>query len=189
MHLLFFILELRIKNGVMILKPQDILFLLKLISYGKKAWSFNKIAVELGMSSSEVHAAAKRTLAARLSIKHEDKIRPQIRNLEEFLMHGIQYVFVPERGQLSRGMPTSYACSPLNASIVESNEPPPVWPDPQGNIRGESFSPLYQSASVAARNDAELYELLALVDAIRGGRIREREIAKKELKKRLELYE
>lgn len=56
MYLLFFILELRIKNGVMILKLQDILFLLKLISYGKKAWSFNKIAVALGMSPSEVHA-------------------------------------------------------------------------------------------------------------------------------------
>ena len=141
------------------------------------------------MSSSEVHAAAKRTLAARLSIKYEDKIRPHIRNLEEFLMHGIQYVFVPERGQLSRGMPTSYACSPLNGSIVESNEPPPVWPDPHGEVRGESFSPLYQSSPIAAKNDAELYELLALVDAIRGGRIREREIAKKELKKRLGFYE
>ena len=91
--------------------------LLKLISYGKKAWSFNKIALELGMSPSEVHAAAKRTLAARLSIKHENKIRPQIRNLEEFLMHGVQYVFVPERGQLSRGMPTSYACSPLYKAV------------------------------------------------------------------------
>ncbi len=172
----------------MILKPQDILFLLKLIAYGKKTWSFNKIAVELSMSSSEIHAAAKRTLAARLAIKHEDKIRPQIRNLEEFLMHGLQYVFVPERGQLSRGMPTSYACSPLNAFIVGSNEPPPVWPDPQGTIRGESFSPLYKAVPAAARNDAELYELLALVDAIRGGQTREREIAKKELKNRLCSY-
>jgi hypothetical protein len=31
-----------------------------------------------------------------------------------------------------------------------------------------------------------LYELLALVDAIRGGRVRERDVAIKELKKRLE---
>ena len=172
----------------MILKPQDILFLLKLISYGKKTWSFNKIAVELGMSPSEVHAAAKRTVVARLSIKQENEIRPQIRNLEEFLMHGIQYVFVPERGQLNRGIPTSYACPPLNKSIVHGNEPPPVWPDPHGEVRGESFSPLYQSVPVASKNDPKLYELLALVDAIRGGRLREQEIAKKELKKRLELY-
>jgi hypothetical protein len=104
-------------------------------------------------------------------------------------MHGIQYVFVPERGQFNRGMPTSYACSPLNELMVESDEPPPVWPDSQGEVRGESFSPIYQSVPVAAKNDPKLYELLALVDAIRGGRIRVKEIAKKELKKRLELYE
>jgi hypothetical protein len=55
-------------------------------------------------------------------------------------------------------------------------------------VRGESFSPLYKSAPYAAKNDSELYQLLALVDGIRGGRAREREIAKKELKIRLEQY-
>ena len=170
------------------LKPQDILVLLKLLALGKKPWSFNKIAVELGMSPSEVHAAAQRALAARLALKEGENIWPNIRNLEEFLFHGIQYVFVPERGGLDRGMATAYASAPLDALFVEDNEPPPVWPDPEGKVRGESFSPLYKSAPVAAKNDPELYQLLALVDAIRGGRAREREIAKKELKKRFEQY-
>jgi len=170
------------------LKPQDILFLLKLVALGKKPWVFNKIAVELGMSPSEVHAAAQRSLAARLAIKEGENIWPNIRNLEEFLFHGIQYVFVPERGGLDRGMATAYASAPLDALFVEDNEPPPVWPDPEGKVRGESFTPLYKSAPVAAKNDPEVYQLLALVDAIRGGRARERDIAKKELKKRLEQY-
>lgn len=170
------------------LKPQDILLLLKLVALGKKSWSFNKLAVELGMSASEVHAAAKRALAARLAVKEDENILPNIRNLEDFLLHGIQYVFIPERGGLNRGMPTAYASAPMNAWFVEDNEPPPIWPDPEGNVRGESFSPLYKSAPVAAKNDPELYQLLALLDAIRGGRARERDIAKKELKKRLELY-
>ena len=61
--------------------------------------------------------------------------------------------------------------------------------DPEGSIRGESFSPLYKSVPIAAKNDSKLYELLALVDAIRGGQTREREMAKKELKKRLAAYE
>ena len=82
------------------LKPQDILFLLKLVAYGKNHWSFNKLAVELGMSPAEVHAAAKRALAARLAVKEEDKVWPNISNLEDFLLHGIQYVFVPERSTL-----------------------------------------------------------------------------------------
>lgn len=170
------------------LKPQDILFLLKLVAYGKNHWSFNKLAVELGMSPAEVHAAAKRALAARLAVKEDDKVWPNISNLEDFLLHGIQYVFVPEHGGLNRGMPTSYASAPLNVHFVADEEPPPVWPDLEGEIRGESFSPLYKSVPVAAKHDPELYQLLALVDAIRGGRARERDLAKKELKKRLAQY-
>ena len=166
------------------LKPQDILFLLKLIAFGEKRWSFNSLALELGMSPSEVHAAAKRAIEARLAVKKEDSIMPIKGNLEEFLLHGIQYVFVPDRGELNRGMPTSYAAAPLD-NLFGSYEFPPVWPDPEGEVRGESFSPLYKSAPKAARNDPKLYMLLALVDAIRGGRAREREMAKKELIERL----
>lgn len=169
------------------LKPQDVLVLLKLVAVGKKRWSFNKLAVDLGMSPSEVHAAAKRALAARLAIKEGDMIWPNIRNFKEFLEHGIQYVFVPDRGELNRGMPTAHAAEPL-AQVFGSNELPPVWPDPKGEVRGESFSPLYKSVPKAARNDAKLYMLLALVDAMRGGRAREREMAKKELFKQLEQF-
>jgi hypothetical protein len=171
------------------LKPQDVLFLLKLVAINSNYWTFNKLAYELGMSPSEVHAAAKRVLAARLARKEGDRIKPNIRNLEEFLLHGIQYVFVPERGGLNRGMPTSHASEPISPYLVSDNEPPPVWPDPEGEVRGESFSPLYKSAPFAARNDAKLYQLLVIVDAIRGGRARESEIAKKELTHRLEQYE
>jgi len=166
------------------LKPQDVLFLLKLVALGNKHWSFNKLALELGMSPAEVHAAAKRALAARLAVRTDEKIRPNVRNLEEFLLHGIQYVFVPDRGGLNRGMPTAYAAAPLDQAFG-SYEFPPVWPDAEGEVRGESFSPLYKSVPKAARNDPELYMLLALVDALRGGQAREREIAKKELIKRL----
>lgn len=170
------------------LKPQDILFLLKLVALGRNPWSFNKLANELNMSPSEVHAAAKRALAARLAVKEGEDIWPNIRNLEDFLLHGIQYVFIPERGEMNRGMPTAYAAEPMVKYIAQDREPPPVWPDPEGEVRGESFSPLYKSAPNAARNDPQLYQLLALVDAIRGGRAREREIAKKELKKRFKEY-
>jgi hypothetical protein len=186
--MLFFIRESRTENKEVNLKPQDILFLLKLVAMGKKPWSFNKVAVELGMSPSEVHAAAKRAISARLAVKEGDDIRPNIMNLEEFLLQGIQYVFVPDRGELNRGMPTAYAAAPMDSYFVEDGEPPPVWPDSEGEVRGESFSPLYKSAPKAAKNDIKLYHLLALVDAIRGGSAREREIAKKELRERLEQY-
>ncbi len=188
--MIFFIRKLQIKNEstIMNLKPQDLLFLLKLITQNKKEWSFNQLALELGMSASEVHAAAKRSITARLAFKEEGKIYPNIRNLEDFIFHGLQYVFVPERGSLNRGMPTAHVAEPLNTYFVADHEPPPVWPDSEGTVRGESFSPLYQSAPKAAKNDNKLYQLLALIDAIRGGRAREREIAKKEIKQRFDDY-
>jgi len=60
-----------------------------------------------------------------------------------------------------------------------------VWPYAEGAIRGEEFEPLYPSVPFAAQRDPKLYELLALVDAIRDGRARERSLAAKELESRL----
>jgi hypothetical protein len=172
----------------MILKPQDVLFLLKLVALQEKEWSYNKLAIDLGMSPAEVHAAGKRSLSAQLAVRKDGRLVPNVRNLTEFLIHGARFVFVPERGELTRGMLTIFAAPPLDESFAPSNEPPPVWPDPQGAQRGTAFSPLYKSVPVAARADRKLYELLALVDAVRGGRARERSIAVKELEKRLASY-
>ena len=169
----------------MILKPQDVLVLLKLVALGGKAWSYNRLAVDLGMSPAEVHAAIRRALAAQLAVRKDDKVLPNTRNLGEFLVHGLRYVFVPERGEMTRGMPTLQGAPPLKGVIAESSEPLPVWPDPAGEARGSSFAPLYKSVPNAARTDPVLYELLVLVDAIRGGRVREREFANVELRKRL----
>ena len=171
------------------LKSQDILVLLKLLTMGARPWSYASLAVEMGMSPSQLHSSIKRSLAAQLAVREGEKIVPYFRNLEEFLLHGLKYVFWAERGDLTRGMPTAYAAPPLAQLIVAGDtEPPPVWPDPEGEVRGISFLPLYKMAPRAARSDSNLYELLALVDALRGGRIRERQIAEQEVKKRLEQY-
>jgi len=54
-------------------------------------------------------------------------------------------------------------------------------------VRGVAFAPLYPSVPAAALEDARLYELLALVDAIRDGRARERNLAAKEIELRLKV--
>lgn len=173
----------------MVLKPQDVIVLLKLVAIHKKEWSYNGLAVQLGMSPSEVHAASKRSLAAQLAVKRDSSLVPNIRNLEEFVVHGLRYVFFPERGGMTRGMPTMFGARPLAENIAPSAEPLPVWPDPEGEAFGSSFLPLYKSAPRAARADAVLYELLVLVDAIRGGKARERQLGIKALVDRLKHYE
>lgn len=168
----------------MLLKPQDLLVMLKLVANKNQEWAYNKMALDLAMSPSEVHAAVKRSLKAGLALKIKNAIKANYSCLEEFIVHGLKYVFVPDRGGISRGIPTIYPVAPLN-KLSPSLDPVPVWPDSMGEIRGESFSPLYASVPQAARNDSTLYELLVLIDAIRGGRAREREIAVKEIRKRL----
>ena len=110
------------------LKPQDILVLLKLVTVANKGWAYNKLAVELDMSSSEVHAACKRALSASLATQRDGVIMPNIRNLEEFIISGLKYVYYPVRSEMVRGMPTAHAAPPLLELFVGDQEPPPVWP-------------------------------------------------------------
>ncbi|MGH9971932.1 MAG: hypothetical protein ACREBG_29645 [Pyrinomonadaceae bacterium] len=167
------------------LKPQDIVVALKLVGYGSKRPPFAQIALDLFMSSSEVHGAMKRLQAARLLHGPEMLNRPNLGTLEEFLIHGVKYAFPAERGESTRGLPTSYAAEPLKQLIVPSDEPIPVWPYPEGKKRGIAFAPLYRTVPAAALRDPHLYKKLALVDAIRDGRARERRLAEKELIKLL----
>ena len=169
----------------MMLKPQDILILLKLVALDSAPWSYGELAKQLGMSASEVHSAIKRCLSAQLAVKQDQVISPNHRNLLEFLVYGLRYVFPPERGELTRGIATAYAAEPLAQHFAGSTEPAPIWPDAEGDIRGLTLKPLYKSAPFAATNDAQLYELLALVDAIRIGRAREKQWAIRELTTRL----
>jgi len=170
----------------MILKPQDVVILLKLVAIGPESWTFQRLAVELSMSQSEAHAGVKRAVAARLmSEAASARGRPVMPALAEFVVHGVRYAYPPKRGELTRGMPTGYAAPPLVNMIVQPQEPPPVWPSAEGAVRGYTFEPLYPSVPAAAARDARLYELLALVDAIRDGRARERSLAVKEIEKRL----
>jgi hypothetical protein len=167
------------------LKPQDVVVLVKLLEYGDKRPPYAQIAQELFMSASEVHAAVQRAGRARLFGRNGAGGAPNRLALEEFLIHGLKYAFPPERGELTRGVPTGYAAEPLKSQIHANSDPPPVWPCPEGKTRGYSFAPLYKSVPKAALRDAYLYEVLSLVDAVRDGRARERQLAEQELKIRL----
>lgn len=167
------------------LKPQDVVVLAKLISYEGRRPSIAQVGVDLALSSSEVHAALKRLAASRLISNDLDECRPLLASVEEFLVHGVKYAFPAKRGEVTRGMLTSYAAPPLSAEIAAGSDLPPVWPFPEGEHRGVSLEPLYKTVPIAARRDPFLYEVLALLDALRDGRAREKQLAEKQLISRL----
>jgi hypothetical protein len=184
------------------LSPQDVVVALKLLAAGPKRWTYAQLGEDLALSASQVFRSVTRAEAVRLleagfrtvppppGSKSQDRplvlARPNRANLKEFLIHGIRYTFPVHRGGLVRGIPTAHAAPPLNQQLAESFDPPPVWPDASGSVRGLEFSPLYRNVPAAARRDPKLYELLALVDAIRDGRARERDLAIRELTARID---
>jgi DNA-binding Lrp family transcriptional regulator len=166
------------------LKPQDLYVVLKIVAVGMRRPPYAQLASELGMSSSEVHASVERAQNSRLLHGSTLQCQPNLSALKEFLTHGLQYVFPADRGGPTRGIPTSYAAEPLRRLIPAGNEPIPVWPWEGGKVRGVSLAPLHRSAPIAALRDPRFYEYLALVDALREGRSRERKIAAEELSRR-----
>ena len=58
-------------------------------------------------------------------------------------------------------------------------------PSAKGKLKGQAVNPLYKSVPEAVLNDPKLHELLALVDAIRVGNVREKKLAVGELKERI----
>ncbi len=168
------------------LKPQDIVVVLKLLASGFKPWSYSGLGEELSMSASHVFNSILRSQGARLldgfTPHPAEKARGAFgetnsANLKEFLIYGVKYSFPVTRGGPTRGVPTAEGASPLKERFVESFPLPPVWPYAEGNVRGLEFSPLYRNVPQASLRDPQLYKLLVLVDAIREGRARERELA------------
>lgn len=164
------------------LKPQDIVVLLKV--YGLEGqWTYSALAKSLRMSSSEVHSALKRCEESGLYSTKRRKVLTEA--TEEFLVHGLKYVFPSKPGALVRGIPTAHSAHPLKNQLMVNDQDVYVWAFGKGTVKGQEIQPLYRSVPQAVGDDPKLYELLCLVDALRVGRVREQKLAAEELKQRL----
>lgn len=165
------------------LKPQDIVVLLKVHNHGDNDWTYSELSHELKMSSSEVHSALKRADVSGLYNRSSKKIKKAA--LLEFLNYGLKYVFPAKPGSVCRGIPTAHSAEPLRSLLAIDSSDTYVWPDPHGTTKGQCVEPLYKSVPCAIREDLELYTLLSLIDAVRVGRVREQQIAQEQLETRL----
>jgi hypothetical protein len=165
----------------MMLKSQDILVASLLAVHPVKVWNFKALGEISGLSQSAAFRSVQRLRGAGLVVPEGFRVFEE--RFLNLLEHGVPYVFATAPGRLARGIPTAHAAPPLNQHISASQAV--VWPDAQGSARGESISPLAPTAAAAAQRDASLYEVLALIDALRIGRPREQKLAVKLLKERL----
>jgi hypothetical protein len=128
------------------------------------------------MSTSQVYYSLERAEAARLYTSSGRRVH--IRALAEFISHGVRYAFAASPGPLTRGIPTA-SSAPALAELLISTESSVgfVWPHPAGHTRGQAVTPLAEAAPMLAQQDEQMYYLLALIDAIRIGSARERQVA------------
>lgn len=173
----------------MSLKGQDIITCLQLAVGVGPRWTYAELAPRLGLSVGGANLAVRRARAAGLLMDDPaggDKPVPRRQALVRFLEHGVAIAFPASPGAIVRGVPTAHSAPPLLGLIASpASELPLVWPDAEGSTRGRSVEPLYRSAPAIARRDSAMYELLALVDAVRCGAARERALAVDHLRKRL----
>ena len=173
-------------NPQPVLRPQDLVVLLRLALEPGSPPSYATLGAELGMTASEVHAAVERAVLAQLAVKGPDAKASVVRAaLKLFLQHGARYCFPVSRGGMTRGVPTGYAAAPLKDRIRPGSDPPPVWPSMTGSVLGLALYPLYPRVPEAAARNPALGEMLALFDAVRGGNARERTLALSLLDERL----
>lgn len=124
--------------------------------------------------------AKKRSRSADAAQPLDNPVRPHPHNLAEFTLHGAKYAFPGVRLPSAVGVPTSHS-APAFAGVFAPGSMDFVWPHPNGSVRGIGVEPLHPAVPYAAMQDAKLYEMLALFDALRVGKARERGMALKRL--------
>lgn len=172
------------------LKAQDIVLLVKLLANPDHlSWPQHKLASHLCYSVSAVNPGIKRLKQSHLLCQglEENLYQPILAACEEFLISAVKYIYPGELGSITRGIATSYAAPVFGGQIITGNDAPPVWPHEQGKQRGLALKPLYHNIpnAVIEFPDQAFYDLLALIDALRVGRARERNLAEKMLKEKL----
>ena len=161
-------------NGM---RPHDIVVLLKILLL-EEGWFSKDLANELFISTSEISESLNRSKVAGLLDGTKRKVF--VNNLLDFLQNGLTYVFPAMPGGITRGIPTAHSAPILKNDFVSSEIY--VWPSKTGTEKGQSIQALYPNAILAIEKDLKLYDVLALVDALRVGRVREKAIAIEKLK-------
>lgn len=165
-------------NGM---RPLDIVVLMKIIALNDEPWQYRDLSSTLRISISEISVSLNRSMVAGLVDREKKKVRRNA--LMEFIQYGLHYVFPQVPGPIANGIETAHS-HPFYKQHF-SSDLPYVWPAVDGNVRGQSIDPLHKGVIKAALEDEVLYKLLASIDILRVGKVREKNMAIKELKKHL----
>jgi hypothetical protein len=158
------------------LSPTDIYILTGVFASKQEDWSLRELAAKLHVEHTLVHRALKRAEIAGLYTASSRRVH--LANFEELMIHAARFIVPAQLGELVPGVPAAWAAEPISAIIHQpESEPPPVWPDALGVVRGQALEPLHPAAVQASQGVSELAKLLSIIDSLRAGDVRVREVA------------
>jgi hypothetical protein len=156
-------------------KDSDIYVLGGLLAHREK-WSYRSLADRLCVPHPVVQRALARAEDAGLYSGERREVH--VPHFEEVALHALRFVAPAQLGALAPGIPAAWAAEPMAGAIHSSGEePPPVWPHARGRVRGQTIEPLHLAAPEAVEGWPELGEILALLDSLRAGDARVRQVA------------
>ena len=176
MRKICYICTMRKHNGM---RPQDIVILLKIIAMDGHDWQLSTLSSSLHISISEISESLHRSRLAGLIDFSKKKVNRQ--NFIEFLEFGVKYVFPVELGTMAKGVMTAHSHPSIKDKFISDINY--IWPSATGECRGLIVEPFYPRQVDAVADDEIFYKLLALVDILRVGRVREIKYAIAELRK------
>lgn len=165
------------------LQPMDFVALLELL--GDENQGVRELARSLALPPSSIHNALRRLDKCGLYNARRKSVRR--RAVLEFIEHAAKYIFPIEIGSEAEGIPTSHSAPPLQELIASSSQDRFVWPIKGGGSIGRAVQPIDSRVPSLAQKRPQLHAKLALVDAFRVGRARERNLAKNQLQEMLGL--
>jgi hypothetical protein len=139
-------------------------------------WTYRSLASDLRVPHPVVQRALARAEAAGLYGPERREVH--LPHFEEFAVHALRFVAPAELGAVVPGVPAAWAAEPVASAIRSSGEDlPPVWPSALGGVRGQALEPLHLAAPDAVEQWSDLAEWLAVLDSLRAGDPRVRQVA------------
>lgn len=162
----------------------DIYVLAGALSDDRAGLTLRALAERLHVDHTLVHRALKRAEAAGLYAASSKQVNRA--NFEELMTHAGRFITPARLGELTRGIPAAWAAEPISTIIRQpAQEPPPVWPDVYGAVRGQALEPLHPAAVQASKDTPALASMLSIIDSLRAGDVRVRKVAASSLHKAL----
>ena len=158
------------------LSTTDVAVLLHLLIHPDA--SYGDMAAMLGVGKATAHASVARLLRSGLAhAVGQSGVAAAPGPAGEFLQFGAAYAFPAVTVPRARGIRTGFA-APGNEGLNAIDATPIVWSSRLGNAFGMGVEPLLPKAPDISFRDPALYRLHALVDALRLGDARAREVAR-----------